>query len=150
MTQPAAASDLKARVARTLDSHAAELEALAREIFAAPELGFKEHRTARIVHDWFDRLGLKHQDGIALTGSRADLACGSAGPTVAILGEQALPTIRIVPAFCVIRKLPSGRNAIAHAPVRPPATVSTANGDDGFAGAGALVWPGNAGLGSWT
>jgi len=78
---------LKARVAQTVDAHAAELEALARQIFAQPELGFKEHRTARVVHEWFDRLGLSHQDGIALTGTRADLACGAAGPTVAILGE---------------------------------------------------------------
>jgi amidohydrolase len=74
-------------VCQTIDAHSAELEALARQIFAQPELGFKEHRTARVVHDWFDRLGLRHQDGIALTGSRADLACGAAGPTVAILGE---------------------------------------------------------------
>jgi amidohydrolase len=78
---------LKARVCQTVDAHADELEALARQIFAQPELGFKEHRTARVVHDWFDRLGLSHQDGIALTGSRADLACGAPGPTVAILGE---------------------------------------------------------------
>jgi amidohydrolase len=81
------AADLKARVCQTVDTHAAELEALARQIFAQPELGFKEHRTARVVHEWFDRLGLSHRDGIALTGSRADLACGAAGPTVAILGE---------------------------------------------------------------
>jgi amidohydrolase len=78
---------LKTRVCQTIDAHAAELEVLARQIFAQPELGFKEHRTARVVHEWFDRLGLSHQDGIALTGSRADLACGAAGPTVAILGE---------------------------------------------------------------
>jgi metal-dependent amidase/aminoacylase/carboxypeptidase family protein len=81
------AAELKARVAQTVDAHAAEFEAVARQIFAQPELGFKEHRTARVVHEWFDRLGLKHTDGIALTGTRADLACGSAGPTVAILGE---------------------------------------------------------------
>ena len=64
------AAELKARVAQTVDAHAAELEALARQIFAQPELGFKEHRTARVVHEWFDRLGLKHSDGIALTGTR--------------------------------------------------------------------------------
>ena len=80
-------AELKARACQTVDAHAAELEALARQIFAQPELGFKEHRTASLVHDWFDRLGLSHQDGIALTGSRADLACGATGPTVAILGE---------------------------------------------------------------
>jgi amidohydrolase len=87
VTQVAAASDLKARVARTLDSHAPELEALARAIFAAPELGFKEHHTARVVQDWFDRLGLPHQDGIGITGTRAMLSGGSPGPTVAVLGE---------------------------------------------------------------
>jgi amidohydrolase len=85
--QVAAASDLKARVARTIDSHATELEALARDIFAAPELGFKEHRTARVVHEWFDRLGLPHQDGIGITGTRAVLSGGAPGPTVAVLGE---------------------------------------------------------------
>ncbi|HEY3060003.1 MAG TPA: amidohydrolase [Chloroflexota bacterium] len=81
------ATDLKGHVARTVDAHAAELEALARQIFAAPELGFKEHGTACIVHEWFDRLGLVHQDGIGVTGTRAVLNGGSAGPTVAILGE---------------------------------------------------------------
>ena len=81
------ATDLKGRVARTVDAHATELEALARQIFAAPELGFKEHATARIVHEWFDRLGLAHQDGIGITGTRAVLNGGSSGPTVAILGE---------------------------------------------------------------
>jgi amidohydrolase len=78
---------LKSRVRRTIDEHAGELEELARRIFAQPELGFKEHRTAGLVHEWFDRLGLAHQDGIALTGTRATLSGGSAGPTVAILGE---------------------------------------------------------------
>jgi amidohydrolase len=81
------AAELKARVCQTIDAYAAELEALARQIFAQPELGFKEHRTARLVQDWFDRLGLNHHDGIALTGSRANLTCAAAGPTVAILGE---------------------------------------------------------------
>jgi amidohydrolase len=78
---------MKARVCQAVDAHADELEQLARTIFAQPELGFKEHRTASLVHQWFDRLGLAHQDGIALTGSRADLSGGSPGPTVAILGE---------------------------------------------------------------
>jgi amidohydrolase len=81
------AAELKARVCQTVDAHAAELEQLARQIFAQPELGFKEHRTASLVHSWFDRMGLPHQDGIALTGSKAVLNGGAAGPTVAVLGE---------------------------------------------------------------
>jgi amidohydrolase len=78
---------MKARVQQAVDTAADDLEALAREIFAQPELGFKEHHTASLVHEWFDRLGLAHRDGIALTGTRADLQGGAAGPTVAILGE---------------------------------------------------------------
>jgi len=78
---------MKSRVRQTIDAHADELEALARQIFSQPELGFKELRTAAIVHEWFDKLGLAHRDGIALTGTRADLRGGASGPTVAILGE---------------------------------------------------------------
>jgi metal-dependent amidase/aminoacylase/carboxypeptidase family protein len=80
-------ADMKSRVCQTIDAHADELEALARQIFAQPELGFKERRTASLVHDRFDKLGLSHRDGIALTGTRADLQGGQNGPTVAILGE---------------------------------------------------------------
>jgi amidohydrolase len=80
-------ADLKARACRAIDAQASELEQLARTIFNAPELGFKEHRTASLVHEWFDRLGLPHRDGLALTGSKAVLQGGSAGPTVAVLGE---------------------------------------------------------------
>jgi amidohydrolase len=78
---------LKARARQAIAAHAAELEQIARTIFVQPELGFKEHRTASLVHEWFDRLGLPHQDGIALTGSRALLDTGAPGPTVAVLGE---------------------------------------------------------------
>jgi amidohydrolase len=83
----ATSTDLKSRACRAVDSHASELVALAEQVFAMPELGFKEHRTARVVQEWFDRLGLAHQDGIALTGSKAILNGGTPGPTVAILGE---------------------------------------------------------------
>jgi amidohydrolase len=78
---------MKARVCRAVDAHAADLEQLARQIFRQPELGFKEHHTAGLVHDWFDKFGLSHRDGIGITGSRADLKCGQSGPTVAVLGE---------------------------------------------------------------
>jgi amidohydrolase len=79
--------ELKARACRVVDGHGTELEQLARAIFAEPELGFKEQRTARRVQDWFDRLGLPHRDGLAVTGTRAVLEGGRPGPTVAILGE---------------------------------------------------------------
>jgi amidohydrolase len=78
---------MKARVCQVVDAHASDLEQLARQIFAQPELGFKEHHTASLVHDWFDKLGLAHRDGIGVTGTRADLRGGASGPTVAVLGE---------------------------------------------------------------
>jgi amidohydrolase len=80
-------TELKAQAARVVDRHGQELEELARAIFAEPELGFKEQRTARRVQSWFDRLHLPHQDGLAMTGTRAVLECGTPGPTVAVLGE---------------------------------------------------------------
>lgn len=80
-------AELKARAAQIIDAHAGELEALGRRLFAMPELGFKEQRTAAVVREWFDRLNLPHRDGLAITGSRADVAGGAPGPTVAILGE---------------------------------------------------------------
>jgi amidohydrolase len=78
---------MKARVCRAVDAHASELEELARQIFAQPELGFKEHHTASLVHEWFDKLGLAHRDGIGITGTRADLKGAQSGPIVAVLGE---------------------------------------------------------------
>ena len=80
-------AELKARAARVIDAHAGELEALGRQLFAMPELGFKEHRTAAVVREWFDRMGLPHRDGLAITGSRADIVGGAPGPTVGIFGE---------------------------------------------------------------
>lgn len=80
-------AELKAEACRAVDAHATDLEEVARAIFDAPELGFKEHRTAALAQEWFDRLGVAHQDGLALTGSKALLNGGSAGPTVAVLGE---------------------------------------------------------------
>lgn len=82
-----ATQELKARAQRVVDARGADLEGLARAIFAQPELGFKEHKTSRLVRDWFDRMALPHQDNIAITGTRAVIEGGQPGPTVAIIGE---------------------------------------------------------------
>jgi len=91
------AAELKARAARVIDAHAGELEALGRRLFAMPELGFKEHRTAAVVREWFDRMGLPHRDGLAITGSRADIAGGAPGPTVAISASSTRSSAGITP-----------------------------------------------------
>lgn len=42
--------------------------ALRRDIHANPELGFKEHRTAKIICKALDALGIEYQEGIGKTG----------------------------------------------------------------------------------
>ena len=76
-----------------------ESEALAGEIIAQrrdfhrhPELGFQEHRTAGIVVDALDRLGLKIRTGVAKTGVIALLNGVRPGPTILLRFDMdALP-----------------------------------------------------------
>ncbi|MGI5916216.1 MAG: amidohydrolase [Anaerolineae bacterium] len=78
---------LKDSVCRAIDAHRDEIYALGEDIRLHPELGFKEFRTAGIVADHFDRLGLNPQTGIAITGVKSVLRGRVSGPTVAYLGE---------------------------------------------------------------
>lgn len=81
-------ADLKARLWRTIDRHADEIMGFGETIRRHPELGFKEVRTARLVEETFQRLGLAPRTGLAFTGVRADLAGGrGGGPTFALVGE---------------------------------------------------------------
>jgi amidohydrolase len=81
------AAELKTEVCAVIDRRAAELFAIAEDIYLHPELGFKEFCTAGIVSQYFERLGLPHRDGLAITGVKATLTGGASGPTVAVLGE---------------------------------------------------------------
>jgi amidohydrolase len=45
-----------------------EFTAIRRDLHAHPELGFEEHRTARIVQEQLARLGIEHHTGIGKTG----------------------------------------------------------------------------------
>lgn len=45
-----------------------ELTALRRDLHAHPELGFEEHRTAKIVAGELDRLGVEYHTGVGKTG----------------------------------------------------------------------------------
>jgi amidohydrolase len=78
---------LKRRVLEEIDRNAEHLISVGERIYRDPELGFKEFRTARIVAGEFQRLGLGYLEDIAITGLKTVVAGGSAGPTVAVLGE---------------------------------------------------------------
>ncbi len=78
---------LKETVCRVIDIHSEKIISAAQAIAQHPELGFKEFATAEAVKRFFSDIGLAYQDGLAITGVKAKLKAGSAGPTVAILGE---------------------------------------------------------------
>jgi len=78
---------LKERAVKAIDARKQELISLSRQILDRPETGFFEERTARLVSDFFHRVGVPHQAGLAITGVKGELQSSAAGPTVAVLGE---------------------------------------------------------------
>lgn len=79
--------ELKQRVLERIDARRDEIIAIGEQIFHNPELGFKEYKTARLVRDTFDSLGLAHEDGIALTGVKAEAKGGQSRARVLVMGE---------------------------------------------------------------
>ncbi len=78
---------LKQQVCAAIDQRRDRIVALGEAIMDDPELGFKEVRTARRVAEVFAELGLPFEEGLALTGVKAQLAGRRPGPTVALMGE---------------------------------------------------------------
>src|SRR5438874_13408503 len=80
--------ELKQRLYAAIDRRAEAIVGVGEQIRRRPELGFKEHGTARLVDDTLRALGLATRTGLAFTGVRAELVGGrGAGPTFALLGE---------------------------------------------------------------
>ncbi len=79
--------ELKAKAFREIDSRADEIVGLAQAILKNPEPGFRETKTSRLVGEKFAEMGIPFRSGLALTGVRGELVGGSAGPTLAVLGE---------------------------------------------------------------
>jgi amidohydrolase len=80
-------SGAKDAVCRAIDARRETIETIGRQIFAAPELGFKEERTARLVADYLGQFGFRCETGLGMTGVKAVVDTGAAGPTLAVLGE---------------------------------------------------------------
>jgi amidohydrolase len=79
--------ELKRRVAAEIDSRADEIINISKAILGHPEPGFREVKTSHLVAGKFAELGIPFRAGLAMTGVKAELTGGSAGPTVALLGE---------------------------------------------------------------
>ena len=66
-------NSLKRIVWGAIDEKRSTILALTSEIYSRPELGYKEHKTAALVKEYLDGLGLQYREGIALTGLRSDV-----------------------------------------------------------------------------
>ncbi len=86
-------TELKEKIKKTLDSHKAEILALAKDIASEPELGFKEEKTAAKIKNIFAKYNIPYQDKLALTGVKGLLKGKTDKYTVAIIGElDAVPS----------------------------------------------------------
>jgi amidohydrolase len=79
--------ELKERVAKAIDARRDDIIAIGEQILRHPELGYKEFKTAGLVQETFDKLNLKHRDGIGVTGVIADLPGAGNDATIAVMGE---------------------------------------------------------------
>ena len=68
-----------------------EMVAVRRDLHRHPELSFREHRTAGMVAERLDGLGLDVRTGVGITGVVGELRTGE-GPTIALRADMdALP-----------------------------------------------------------
>ena len=80
--------ELKQRACAAIDRHRSDIIGVSRQILNNPEPGFSESKTAQLVADQFDALGINYRTGLALTGVKGQIAGGGgSGPSVALIGE---------------------------------------------------------------
>lgn len=78
---------LKRAVVEAIDRRGGELIAFGDDIFAHPELGYKEFRTAAKVEEKFRAMGISYQSGIGITGLKARLPGKENRVSFGIMGE---------------------------------------------------------------
>jgi amidohydrolase len=89
----ATVEELKANILAAIDARQTWLIDTAKTILNHPEAGFQEVKTARLVSEKLNELGIAHESGIALTGMKGYIRGGRPGPTVAVIGE--LDSLRV-------------------------------------------------------
>src|SRR5690606_7834683 len=92
-----AGSDLAARIDAAARDVNDRVVAWRRDIHQHPELGNREFRTAKIVADHLQSLGMEVKTGVAHTGGVGILRGGKPGPLVALRADMdALPVTELV------------------------------------------------------
>lgn len=105
-------AELKKIVIDRIESRKEEIIALGNTLLHMPELGYCEVKTAAKVKEELEKLRLVCRTGLAVTGIRADIACGNGkGPHIALMGElDALP----VPSHPFADKTTGAAHACGH------------------------------------
>lgn len=78
---------MKEAVCKLIDQRREEIIKIGETIRVAPELGYKEYKTAAFVESIFEKMGLEYENQVALTGSIARLRGKSSKVKIAIMGE---------------------------------------------------------------
>lgn len=78
---------LKAQVIANIDANKDKIIAIGEQIFANPELGFKEFKTSQLVRETLDELKIPHEDNLAITGVKGNLKGRKSDVRVMVMGE---------------------------------------------------------------
>ena len=80
--------EIKKLACETIEKNKKHIIGVAQQILANPEAGFREVKTAQLVAQNFEDLGIPYQGGLALTGLKGRIPGGAGpGPSVAVIGE---------------------------------------------------------------
>lgn len=80
--------ELKKKVCDAIANRKADIKSIAEAIWSEPELGYKEHKTAKKVEDALEKLGVPFKNKLALTGVKGRLKGGKGSKySIAIIGE---------------------------------------------------------------
>ncbi|OCG62665.1 amidohydrolase [Gilliamella sp. Fer4-1] len=80
--------ELKKKVCIAIANRKADIKAAAESIWAEPELGYKEHKTAKKVEESFEKLGVPFKNKLAITGVKGRLKGGKGSKySIAVIGE---------------------------------------------------------------
>lgn len=79
--------ELKKKICDAIDKRNGDIVSLSEDIYAQPELGYKENKTSEKVQKLFKQLGIDYTTGWGLTGVKGRLHSQDSKKTVAMLGE---------------------------------------------------------------
>src|SRR5690606_34808211 len=85
-----------------------------RDIHAHPELAFKEHRTADVVADYLEKLGIEVHRGLAGTGLVAKISAGTSKRAIGLRADMDALPLKELNTFAHHSKIDGHMHACGH------------------------------------